>query len=364
MWDPTPSREQFLMWGLEAAAFGSSALMFWSGNRWRGGHWPHWGGLLDWSGHPEADFDWAVELGGFYKNWGRTLLANPVKATAAILTDFNNRSALEVYPHVPDSVSVVPDSFDALHRLGIGVDSLTTARVCESRALRAYSCIILPAATSFDDAQATAALRGWVEGGGVLIITPFTSYIDKDGIFRSDGFASNLKPLTGVLVRTVRWMGSPSTNGAPEPKVAWSERGISEPSPVGLNGYVEYLELEPHVEIIAAYQSDQQVLSGRPAATRNRLGNGTVIKLGFWPADDSFLSLVSSLVSNPVDVLAGAAPQGVLAVPRTDDSLFLVNTTRKEQRIQLKNERKDRISHRSIHPATQMKPFEVIWLER
>jgi hypothetical protein len=51
------------MYGLEAAAFGPCGLFYWSGNRWRGGHWPHWGGLLDWSGLPEPDFDWAVELG-------------------------------------------------------------------------------------------------------------------------------------------------------------------------------------------------------------------------------------------------------------------------------------------------------------
>jgi beta-galactosidase len=61
--DPSPSHDQFRMYGLEAAAFGTCGLFYWSGNRWRGGHWPHWGGLLDWSGLPEPDFDWAVELG-------------------------------------------------------------------------------------------------------------------------------------------------------------------------------------------------------------------------------------------------------------------------------------------------------------
>jgi len=257
----------------------------------------------------------------------------------------------------------LPESFDALHRLGIGVDSLNTACARDVSALHQYSCVILPATTAFDDAQATAALRVWVQNGGVLIITPFTSYMDQDGIFRGDGFAANLKPLTGTLVRTVRWMGSPSENGAAEQKVVWSERALGEASPVGLDGYVEYLEVEPHVEIIATFKSDQQILNERPAVTRNRIGTGTVIKLGFWPANDSFLRLLHSLVPNTGSFLGTPIPQGVLAAPRSDGSLFVINTTRNEQRVELRSDRADRISGKTIPVSMALKPYQVIWIE-
>ena len=91
-------------------------------------------------------------------------------------------------------------------------------------------------------------------------------------------------------------MGSPSTNGAVVPRVEWSKAVLNETSPVGLDGYVEYLEVKQNVEVIATFQSDQPILSGRPAATRNRTGNGTVIKLGFWPKDDSFVNLMQTLL--------------------------------------------------------------------
>lgn len=363
MGDPAPTREQFLMWGLQAAAFGSSALMFWSGNRWRGGHWPHWGGLLDWSGQPEADFGWAAELGAIYKKWGPRLLSNPVAATAAVLTDFNERTALEIYPHVPNSWSVLPEAFDALHRLGIGVDTLNTLCTRNASALHQYSCIILPATTAFNDAQATAALHGWVQNGGVLIVTPFTAYMDQDGVFRGDGFAANLKPLTGTLIRTVRWMGSPAKNDAAEQKVVWSERALGEASPVALDGYVEYLELEPHVQIIAIFKSDQQILNGRPAVTRNRIGTGSAIKLGFWPKDDSFLRLLHWIIPSAGSFLEAPVPQGVLTVPRRDASLFVINTTRSEQHVELKSERADRFSGTAIPVSGTLKPYQVIWIE-
>lgn len=362
MWDPAPIREQFLMWGLQAAAFGSSALMFWSGNRWRGGHWPQWGGLLDWSGHPEVDFGWAAELGTVYKKWGEKLVANPVMATVAILTDFNQRSALEVYPHVRDSWSVLPESFDALHRLGIGVDSLNATCTRDASILHRYSCVILPAATAFDDSQATAALQAWVRNGGVLIITPFTAYMDEDGIFRGDGFAANLQGLTGVLVRTIRWMGSTSTSGRAEPRAQWKVAGLTAISPVGLDGYVEYLELEPNVEVIARFESDQEILNGRPAATRKRLGTGTVVKMAFWPKDDSFLNLLQELLPHASN-LRKPAPPGVLAVPRTDNSLFVVNTTGKEHAVELKKAGADRLSGKQTSERLSLQPYGALWVE-
>ncbi len=205
--DPSPTREQFLMWGMEAAAFGTCGLLYWTGNRWRGGHWPQWGGLLDWSGRPEPDFDWAVELGKIYTQWGKHLIDNPVKATAVVLTDFDQRAALEIYPHLKSSLKVLPECFDSLHRLGIGVDSMNLATAAEPANLKKYSLVLIPAATALDDAQVTASLQDFAQGGGVVIITPFTSYTDKDGIFRGDGFAANLRELTGSLVRTIRWMG-------------------------------------------------------------------------------------------------------------------------------------------------------------
>src|SRR5208282_4678961 len=209
--NPSPTREQFLMWGLEAAAFGTCGLFYWTGNRWRGGHWPHWGGLLDWSGRPEPEFDWAVELGKIYAQWGKHLIDNPVKATAVVLTDFDQRAALEIYPHIPASLTVLPQCFDALHRLGIGVDSMNLATAATPANLKKYSLVLVPAATAMENAQVTASLLEFTQGGGAVIITPFTSYTDKDGIFRNDGLAANLRELTGGLVRTIRWMGSTSS---------------------------------------------------------------------------------------------------------------------------------------------------------
>ena len=376
--DPAPPREQYLMWGLETAAMGTCGLLYWSGNRWRGGHWPHWGGLLDWSGHPEPDFDWAVELGKILAKWGKHLIENPVKATAAVLTDFEQRAALEIYPHLKSSLTVLPECFDALHRLGIGVGSVNLSNAAAPANLKKYALVLIPAATALDDPKVTASLQEFAQGGGVVIITSFTSYMDKDGIFRDDGFAANLRGLTGGLVRTIRWMGlsnspsparvhswglgSSSTTAGLGPSVEWQGGGLSGFSPVGLEGYCEYMEVDSSATTIATFKSGQAILDGRPAAIQRKLGRGVVVKLGFWPGDDGLMRLIKQLVPDSGSLLSAPAPQGVIAVPHTDNSLFVVNTTGREMVVQLARMSTDRLSETSLTRYAKLPPYQVWWL--
>jgi beta-galactosidase len=363
MADPFPTREQFHMWGLEAAAFGSSGLLYWTGNRWRGGHWPQWGGLFDWSGHPEPDFHWAAELGEFFQKWGKHLLEYPVKAKAVILTDFGQRTALEVYPHIRPSLSLLPQSFDALHRIGIGVDSLNLARAENPENLESYSLVLIPAATALDNPRIPDALKEYTRRGGIVMITPFTAYTDRNGIFRSDGFAANLKELTGVLVRTIRWIGSTPGSRENGLEVEWKGAGMERTSPVGLNGYCELVEANAEAASIATFKSNQPILNGRPAATQKKLGRGSVVKLGFWPEDDSLFRLIRHLVPDSENLLREPLPAGVVAVPRTDNSMFVVNTTSKIQPVQLQRTSKERLSGEHLGGDVKLKAYQVIWLE-
>jgi beta-galactosidase len=364
IWDPAPSREQFQMWDLQLAAFGASGMLYWTGNRWRGGHWPHWGGLMDWTGHAEPDFDWAVKLGQFFNTWGPTLLANPVKSSALVLTDFDQRAVLEIYPHIPESQSVFTGTFVALHRLGIGTDTINSRQAEHEENLRKYSAVLLPAATAFNNQAATEALHRYVLDGGIVIVLPFTAYMDRDGVFRGDGFGANLAALTGCLVRTVRWMGSPQKGGKQQQLVQWSGRFSGPVTPVGLDGFCEFLEVGNEAETIATFKSDQSILDGRPAATLHKLGKGMVLKLAFWPQDDSFLMLLERLLITPNEILAGALPEGVLGIPRTDGSTFVVNVIGKQHELHLKTICTDRISSGMVKTLHALSPYQVLWLEQ
>lgn len=357
--DAFPTQAQFKMWMWQPAAFGSIGLMFWSGNRWRGGHWPHWGGVLDWTGEPEPDFGWVVDVGALFQKWGTRLLEQPVKASAVVLTDFDQRSALDIYKHTPSSAKIIPGVFDAFHRVGIGVDSMNLANALLPGQLEKYQVAVLAAATALDNPQLPAVLQAYAAKGGHVVVTPLTAYMSNDGVFRGDGFGGNLAQLTGAVARTARRMGTSADAGREDQKAVWMG-GVS---PVGMDGYCEYLKVSPEAEVFGRFQSSEPVLHGQPAAVRKRSGLGSAIKLAFWPNDDSLARLFRTLVRDDNALLAGPAPPGVQAVPRTDASMFLINTSAKDAPVRLTRAATDRLSGRSVQGGIVLKGYEVLWLE-
>jgi beta-galactosidase GanA len=132
---------------------------------------------------------------------------------------------------------------------------------------------------------------------------------------------------------------------------------------VGLDGYCEFMEVGPEAEVVAKFRSDQAIYEGRPAATVRKLGRGVVVKLAFWPGDDSLMSLIRAFVPEAEGMLSAPVPAGVLAIPRTDNSAFILNTTSQEKEIELRRLAQDRLSAAKFSGKTLLKPYEVVWLE-
>jgi hypothetical protein len=263
-----------------------------------------------------------------------------------------------VYKHVPASQQVLPDAFDALHRSGLGADSISVGEASRPGRLARYSLVVLPAATALDDNGLVKALESFVSNGGHVIISPFTAYQSWDGVFRPDGFGANLESLTGVVTRTARRMGTSADKGRADQRVKWLD-GVS---PVGIDGFCEYMDVRSEAEIVGRFVSDEPVLDGQPAATRRKLGKGSVWKLAFWPGDDSIVKLVRQLAEGE-GLLADPLPKGMQAVPRQDRSLFVINTSPNAGSIRLSRPATDRISRRKLGTSMSLRPFEVLWLE-
>lgn len=88
-----------------------------------------------------------------------------------------------------------------------------------------------------------------------------------------------------------------------------------------------------------------------------------MVKLGFWPGDDTLMTLIRHFVPEPGGTLSAPVPAGVLAIPRTDNSLFIVNTTSQEMAIELHLAAQDRLSATKLSGKALLKPFQVLWLE-
>jgi beta-galactosidase len=362
-WNRHPSRAEYRMWMLQMVAFGASGLIYWTGNRWHGGHWPHWGGVLDWSGTPEPDAEWAAELGQLFREVSESLLQSPVDARAAVFTDFDQRTALEIYPHSPSSKHLLPLAVDALHRLGIGTDTINGEIFDEPQRLEQYNIIVVPGATALDEKRLVSVFESFVREGGQLIVLPWTAYQHIDGVFRDDGFGSNLASITGAVVRTVRRLGTALDPESCDHMAVWSGLGLDGSSPIGLDGFVELLDVHDG-DVLARLSSNEATLEGRPIATTRTLGAGTAVHLGFWPDDDQVMRLIRSLLPDTLSILSAPAPHGVHIAPRTDGSAFVVNTAASSRSIQLSGTYRDRLQVREVSREVTIDAYDVLWLEQ
>jgi beta-galactosidase len=360
--DALPSREEFRMWMLQDAAFGASGILLWTGNRWHGGHWPHWGSLFDFTGEPEPEFEWLTEVSRIFSQHGPDMLNGPVRADVAVINDFDQRAALACFPHVPTSASAMPETFEILHRLGIGADGINSRRSTDSAQLEKYKMIVVPTAPVFDGAAAEPAVLEYVRAGGVLLVLPMTAVQSRDGLFVEDGLGSSLAGLTGCIATSVRRLDTAGDVDSDVVTVRWLSDGRS--SPIGLSGYCELLKglADGDVEPVARLDHPHNVLDGRIVGTRRSIGSGEVIKLGFQPADDSLAHLISRLLrSRGVECLR-LLPPGVRSVPRRDGSRWVINSTARPQSISLPRPAVDRISGKRVDDEAVLEAYEVLWL--
>ena len=133
-------------------------------------------------------------------------------------------------------------------------------------------------------------------------------------------------------------------------------------SAVGLEGYVEYLEVDSAAECIGYFKSSQSILDRRPAAALRKLGKGAVVKLGFWPEDDSLVRLIAHLAPAHSSFFVDALPRGLIAIPHMDNSMFVVNAMGREVELKLARQAVDRLSGATVDVSAKLQPFQVWWL--
>lgn len=358
----SPTRKQFFMWMLQPAAFGANCVMHWSGNRFVGGHWPHWGGILDWSGSPEADFEWTKEIAAFYKKWGKNIIETTVDSKAVILTDFDQRATLKTYPHSPSdaSLGLLSEAFDAFHRNCIGVDAITTSSARSYENLKKYNILFIASASCLDGKGLLPSLKQFVANGGIIVVSPFTGYQTWDGVFRDSGFMSDLSDLTGANVKSVRLISKTSSF---IDQLNWEDKPCIENAALGMDGFTEIMDNYNDANVIARFSTTDEVMNKKPAAIMMKSGNGIVLKLAFWPRKDQMTELIYRIVNSSGNYLSKPLDQGVLSVPRNDQSFFVINTTSVSHPVTINKPMFDRISGERRSESFSLKPYEILWLE-
>ena len=304
---------------LQAVAHGADTVQYFQWRKSRGGAEKFHGAVVDHAGHEHTrTFREVAEVGRLLprlKGAAGTLLQSPV----ALIFDTQNRWALEDCrgPRADMGYAdAVMEHYRALKRLGVNVDIPDQTRPVEG-----YRLVVAPMLYMLRPGMAQR-LEAFVRGGGTLVCTCPTGWVDQDDLCFEGGFPGPLKDVLGIWIEETDALYDDERNGmrTPEGKVF----------PCGALCDV----IHPRgARVLATYDSD--FYAGTPCVTENRLGEGRAFYIATRPGAD-FLDAFYARVMKSAGVapLLPHVPRGV-QVTRRGDMLFVMNFSRGPARVTL-----------------------------
>ncbi|WP_017581423.1 beta-galactosidase [Nocardiopsis valliformis] len=271
---------------LSHVARGSRGAMFFQWRASRGGSEQWHSGMVPHAGPDSRIFREVCELGTALSRISEVADA-PVQADAAITWDPESWWAMGA-ASLPDSGLDYLEAVRQVHRV-LWRSGRTTDFVRPDRPLPELPLLVVPSLYLLSD-RASEHLTDYVEGGGTLVVTPFSDIADPRGTVRTGGYPGALRELLGVRVEELR----------PAPDTELFDTGLG---PV--RGWTEAVRLTG-AEAVAVHRSGP--FPGEPVLTRNRRGSGTAWYLSVR-LDDTALGAL----------LAGIGPQGAGPDATADD---------------------------------------------
>jgi len=236
-------------------------------------------------------------------------------ARVALVFDWENWWAVEGadHPVVFDYLAIVRRWYRALHARHVMVDLVPPERVDAG-----YDLAIAPQLYLLRDAGA-AALVGFVEAGGTLLVGAFSDVVDEHDRFRPGGFLTQLGGLLGVRLEDFSALVQPESDG---PGERFAPFGPFAGGSVTGTLFAEVIHAVD-AEVVARFTSGHA--DGRPAMTRRNAGAGAAWYLATVPDEAGTRQVVDDLLS-----AAGVRPvlpdlPDAVEVARRADLVTLIN---------------------------------------
>jgi len=308
----TPRRGETRIWTFQAIAHGAEAVCYFRWRTARFGTEQHWHGVLDASGRVGRRYEEVRAIAAELELLRERLAGARPQADVALLHDYDARFALQVQPTNPALAyeETVQQHYESLRRLGLGVDV-----VSPGSDLSQYRVVAAPGLLVMDDATA-AALTGYVEAGGTLVLAPRTAIKDRSNATPERPLPAWLDELAGLEV--VDYASLPEDSSA---RLA----GAGGASFAGeVHGWYEDVELRGG-RATATYVDG--AFPGAPAVVEHSVGAGRCVYLA-GVASASTLQALYRRLCNDVGLRLLELPEGVEAVPMAangGDLLMLLN---------------------------------------
>ncbi len=341
--ESTPSQVSWNVWSrpkqpgmhrassLQAVAHGSDSVCYFQWRKSRGASEKFHGAVVDHAGHEHTRvFQDVAALGATLARLD-TVVGLPTVSPAAVVYDWEVSWALDEArmsrntgkDYIPTCIA----HYQPLWRRGITCDVID-----QTCTLEAYRLLVAPMLYLLRPGFAER-LQAWVAGGGTLVTTYLTGMVDENDQCFLGGWPGPLRKLLGIWTEE----GDTPPDGTTVPI-----KSTSAGAALGLRPeYVarQYCDLihAESAEVLATYAGEW--FAGRPAITRNRVGNGEV----WHVAARGEAQLIDDVVGGIADRLGlerplTGLPDGVIARHRgigAERRVFVMNFSGKNHRINL-----------------------------
>ena len=310
-----------------AVAHGADAILYWQWRSALGGQEQMHGTLVDQSGQPRPFYQEAQQLGRDFAAVSSLLPGSEIKASVAMLNDYDNLWSIRWQPHHRDFDYV--DHFTHYYRplasLNVAVDVLSAKGLTNVEKLARYQLVIAPTLLIQNQAMVDT-LKEYVSQGGHLVLTARCGMKNEFNALLPQRQPGGLAEIAGVEVDDFYALLEPvSVKGEwfkGESKL-WAER-------LTLTG-------KKDVQVLARYGKSNGWLDDQIAISVNPFGQGLVYYVGAYLDEPAQQILFTRLLETAnVATLVSAPGIEIQARLRRDEIFYIViNHTVTEQTVSM-----------------------------
>jgi beta-galactosidase len=324
----TPWRGQMRLHSYQMVAHGADVVSYFRWRSARFGTEQHWYGVLDHDGRPNRRLTELGELAQELERIDGLLAGTMPAAQAAVVYDYDARFALEIQPTNPAlaHVDALRAHYGALKRQGVGVDLLAP-----TADLSSYRLVVAPSLYVIDEALA-AALRSYVESGGLLVLGPRSAFKDRTNAVPERPLPAWLDELAGLEVSDIAsFLDGRAAQLEPVEGVGGADAAF--------RGWFEELALKG---ARAVYHYRDLDFAGSAAIAINAVGAGRVVYIGGVATDETLADLYAWLArETELDIFVTPEDVELVRLRRTESSeelLFLLNYGHEERTVSVRSE--------------------------
>ncbi|NLO37571.1 MAG: beta-galactosidase, partial [Clostridiaceae bacterium] len=302
-----------LLYSLQAVAHGSDTVQYFQYRKSRGSSEKLHGAVIDHVGHEHTRvFREVAETGDLLARLD-ALVGTSRPAQVALVYDVENRWALEAaqgFKRDKQYVQTLYDHYRPFWQMGVTVDVIDT-----TKELSSYKLVVVPMLYLIRPGLA-GKLTAFVRGGGTLVVTYASGYVDEHDLCFLGGFPGPLKELLGIWNEEIDALHDGETR-----KVSWNGRQYE------ARDFCERIHLEGARQI---GRFDEDFYVGQPALTVCPTGSGRAYYVAAR-LDDDFQDDFFGWLAESLDLrrpLTRPLPAGCTAQVRSDgenEYVFIMN---------------------------------------